>query len=68
MAIEQPARVIIGHCPECGKVLIVTNNYEVWPLVECHCGWISDTQAIKNRARYERGGIVIDVYHPDVSA
>ena len=67
-SIRQPARVIVGHCPECRAVLVIENNYEVWPYVECSCGWHGDTQAVDNRARYERGGKVIDVYHPDVSA
>ncbi len=66
--ISQPARVIVGHCPDCRNVLVVANEYEVWPWVRCSCGWGGDTQAIENRARYERGGVVIDVYSPDVTA
>jgi len=66
--IRQPSRVIVGHCPACRLVLVVENEYGVWPYVECACGWQGDTQAIENRARYERGGKVIDVYRPDVSA
>lgn len=50
-----PARVIVGHCPDCRGVLVVENNYEVWPLVYCCCGWVGATDKVENRARYERG-------------
>lgn len=33
------SRVLAGHCPECGKVLVVFNDGESWPLVACSCGW-----------------------------
>ena len=55
--ITQPARVIVGHCPECRKVLVVANDYEVWPLVRCACEWAGGADEIANRARYERQGV-----------
>lgn len=63
--IRQPARVIVGHCPRCSLVLVVENFGEVWPYVECSCGWHGDTLAIVNRARFERGGVLIDEHHPE---
>lgn len=66
--IFQPSRCIVGYCPDCRAVIIVTNEYGVWPYVVCKCGWQGSTQAIDNRARYERNGEVFDVYHPDVVA
>jgi hypothetical protein len=66
--IRQPKRVIVGHCPECGEVLVIENGGEVWPYVDCVCGWGGTTQEVANRARYERGGYVSDAYRPDVTA
>ena len=54
----QPPRVIVGHCPDCGAVLVVENWHESWPLVECECSWTGATTSIANRARYESGGTV----------
>lgn len=65
---RQPARVLVGHCPECRDALVVENNYEVWPLVYCRCGWVGPTTDVENRARYENFGYVADAYHPDVTA
>jgi hypothetical protein len=63
--ISQPARVIVGHCPACALVLVVQNGGETWPYVECSCGWAGATDAIANRARFERGGVLIDEHHPE---
>lgn len=57
--VYQPARVIVGHCPECKEVIVILNNYGVWPYVVCKCGWTGDTLAIENRVRYERQGKVL---------
>ena len=65
--IRQPSRVIVGHCPRCGRVIVVENNYEIWPLVICACDWSGMTTEVARRARYERGGYVADEYHPDVN-
>jgi hypothetical protein len=35
-------------------VLIVMNDYEVWPLVMCHCGWAGGTGALLNYHRVVR--------------
>lgn len=50
----QAERVVAGNCPTCGRVVIIPNNYEVWPLVKCSCGAIFPTTAISNRVRVER--------------
>lgn len=55
--IRQPSRVIVGHCPACNLVLVVENEYEVWPWVVCRCGWGGGTDEIWNRVRYERGAV-----------
>lgn len=65
--IRQPARVIVGHCPDCAAVLVVENNYEVWPLVRCRCGWGGDTHAISNRTRYEPGAVEFE-FNSEVEA
>ena len=50
---HQPARVIAGHCPECDAPCVVFNNYEVWPLVECRCGWAGGTLDLADRVRID---------------
>lgn len=55
---RQPERVLLGHCPECKRVVVVENNLETWPLVECACGWAGSTQDVEHRQRYDRGGYV----------
>lgn len=65
--IRQPLRVIVGHCPECERVIVVENDGGVWPYVVCSCEWHGDTSAIVNRARFERGGVLIDEHHPEQS-
>lgn len=57
--VRQPARVIVGHCSACWRVLVVENEYEVWPYVVCECGWHGGTDEIANRIRYERDGLTI---------
>jgi len=32
-------RLAAGYCPSCGRLLAIFNEYGVWPLVECSCGW-----------------------------
>lgn len=62
---HQPARVIVGHCPDCKRVVVVFNNHEVWPLVVCHgCGWHGATTAILHHTRLEQGGQIFDVFNP----
>jgi len=56
MPILQPSRVIVGYCPKCRRVLVVTNEYESWPYVECSCGWSGATDEIADRMRFERKG------------
>lgn len=51
---RQPERVLVGHCPECGRVVVVENHHESWPLVTCACGWRDGTTAIRNGRLYER--------------
>ena len=55
--ILQPARVIVGHCPACSAVLVVQNNYETWPYVQCRCGWGGTTHEVANRVRFGTGGV-----------
>ena len=38
-AVHTAERVIIGHCPRCGRVLVVLNSHEVWPWIQCVCDW-----------------------------
>ena len=52
---RQPARVLVGHCPECQRVVLVENNRETWPLVECKCGWRGGTSAVARGVRVEEG-------------
>ena len=35
----QPGRFAAGNCPTCGRVVLVLNNGESWPLIACKCGW-----------------------------
>lgn len=60
---HQPSRVLTGHCPECRRVVVLFNNYEVWPLIKCECGWRGATDRIDNSTRLERGGVIFDVYN-----
>jgi len=53
--IHQPARVIVGHCPECLRVVVIENNHEAWPAVQCQCGWGGATTQLRNKRRHERG-------------
>lgn len=53
--IYQPARAIVGLCPKCQAVVVILNNYETWPPVECRCGWVGPTTGLDNRARFEEG-------------
>lgn len=55
----QAARVIVGHCPECMRVVVVFNNFESWPLVTCTCGWQGQTTDVRNRVRAERDNVLI---------
>lgn len=38
-AFHYPPRVIVGHCPSCGGVVIQCNDYGVWEPAKCRCGW-----------------------------
>lgn len=51
---HQPERAITGNCPACGRLCIVFNNHESWPLVECACAWHGPTTSLLNHARAER--------------
>ena len=46
-------RVLVGNCPECGRVCVVFNDRETWPVVACPCGWRADTLSLDNRHRIE---------------
>jgi hypothetical protein len=48
---HQPERAVWGHCPECWRVCVVFNNYEVWPLVRCECGWVGGTLGLIGHTR-----------------
>lgn len=48
------ARVLIGNCPQCERVLVVLNDGESWPLVYCPCGWCDATTALSGM-RFEWG-------------
>lgn len=56
---HQPQRVIAGHCPTCRSVVVVFNNFETWPLVECRCGWAGGTTEIDNHTRLEADGVFV---------
>lgn len=47
--ISQPTRVIVGHCPACSRVLVIENDGEAWPFVDCECGWGGTTLDIADR-------------------
>lgn len=51
---HQPERVVAGNCPDCGRVCVVFNNHEVWPLVVCCCGWTGATTDVRRHTRLER--------------
>jgi endogenous inhibitor of DNA gyrase (YacG/DUF329 family) len=53
-AVHQPERVIVGNCPDCGRVIVVLNNREVWPFIECECGARLQTTDIVQSHRVER--------------
>jgi len=46
-------RVIVGHCPNCHAILLITNDYEAWPLARCACGWHGGTTAIVASVRLD---------------
>lgn len=52
--VYQPDRVIVGHCPHCGRVVVVHNDHEVWPYINCECGQAYSTTEIDNVHRVER--------------
>ena len=56
--ILSPSRVVLGHCPQCGGVLIQLNEYGVWEPFHCGCGWVEHVDKNKptiiNRHRIER--------------
>lgn len=57
-ATRQPERVLVGHCPNCMRVVVIENHYETWPLATCQCGWFGwggGTNGVKNGKLYERG-------------
>lgn len=51
---HQPERVIAGNCPACGRLCVVFNNHESWPLVDCTCGWSGPTTSVLNHTRLDR--------------
>ncbi|MDP1795198.1 MAG: hypothetical protein Q8K63_13765 [Acidimicrobiales bacterium] len=57
MAVHNPARCIVGLCPSCAGVIVVTNNLEVWDLATCPCGWAGGTTDIARRVRYSRNSL-----------
>lgn len=58
MTTRQPSRALVGHCPACGRVCIVENDYESWPLVTCKCGETMGTTALANARVLERDFVV----------
>lgn len=46
--VHYAARVIVGHCAACHEPIVVLNNYETWPLIECHCGWTGGVWDLNN--------------------
>lgn len=44
--VHTAERAIFGHCSTCGRVLIILNSHEVWPWIECTCGWEGPTTAL----------------------
>lgn len=48
---HQPARVIAGNCPECGRLCVLFNNHEVWSLFRCSCGWVGATGEVVDYVR-----------------
>lgn len=57
MAVHNPQRAVVGLCPDCERVIVITNDFEVWDLAECPCGWAGGTDAIKQYIRLEKGNI-----------
>jgi hypothetical protein len=55
VSVHNPRRAIVGLCPSCKGVAVVTNDGEVWDYVTCPCGWGGTTTALVDRVRYERG-------------
>lgn len=51
---HQPERVIAGNCPDCGRVVVVFNNRETWPL---QVRWSDDEVPTvwMATAKYQRG-------------
>jgi hypothetical protein len=56
-----PARVLVGNCPACLRVIVIENNYEAWPLASCSCGWLDGTSAVLYGRVYQRDARPIDV-------
>lgn len=55
--VVQSERVMVGWCPNCRRVVVVLNNYEVWPLVDCACGAQYPTTLLIGAVRYCRDEI-----------
>lgn len=53
----QPSRMVVGHCPNCRRVVGCFNEYGTWPPIICKCGWAGPTTEIDNYVRFEREGI-----------
>lgn len=53
-AILQPQRVVVGNCPECGRLFVIPNNHETWPPARCSCGWVDGLDGLIHRHRQER--------------
>jgi endogenous inhibitor of DNA gyrase (YacG/DUF329 family) len=56
--VQQPQRVVVGHCPRCGMVVVVLNNRGVWPYIECRCGAHGDMDWLVNKHRIEDGFVI----------
>jgi ribosomal protein L37AE/L43A len=53
LRIFQPARLVVGGCPDCGRLIVIHNDHEVWPPSLCECGWAGATVDLVMRCRFE---------------
>jgi len=52
-ALSTSERVVVGYCPQCANVLILTNDGSVWGLMTCSCGFIGSTNSVLDSNYYD---------------
>lgn len=57
-SIRHPRRCVVGNCPDCAGVIVITADGGSWPLCWCPCGWSGSIPpgfvAVYNGERHHR--------------